>query len=165
MKTSKTALIVALSGVAGSKFDASNLLHVGLSTEEIATERTLIPEGEQRFTIGKPRLESGDKDGKVWVKVMLPLSLAEPAVLAELNVKELRSSYTFFVDLTEDGQLATGPNQNIRLGQAYLAAGLEGDDVSMSQLEGRTILGNVKHSMSQKSSALYDEVVALAPIE
>jgi hypothetical protein len=151
-------------GFAGSKFDPSNLLNVGLSTEEIPSERTLIPEGEQRFVVGKPKIESGEKDGKVWVKINFPMSLDEAGVLDELNVKELRTTYGFFLDLTDDGMIATGPNKNIRLGQMFQATGLEGEDVSINQVEGRQVIGSVKHRMSDRGNQ-YDEIVGLASVE
>lgn len=150
-------------GFAGSKFDPSNLLNVGLSTDEIPSERTLIPEGEHRFVIGKPKVESGEKDGKTWVRVNFPMSLDDSAVLAELNVKELKTTYGFFLDITDDGMIATGPNKNIRLGQMFAAAELEGDDVAISQLEGKQVIGSVKQRMSDRGNA-YDEIVGLAAV-
>lgn len=164
MKNSTFILTAAIFGFAGSKFDPSNLLNTGLSTDEIPAERTLIPEGEQRFIVGKPKVESGEKDGKVWAKVNLPLILDEPAVLQDLNVAELRSSYSFFLDLTEENMIATGPNKNIRLGQLFQAVGLEGDDITINQVEGRQVIGNVKHRMSDRG-VQYDEIAALAAIE
>lgn len=163
--TARTVLTALAYGFAGSsKFDASNLLHVGLTSDDIATERTLIPEGEHRFVVGKPKIEDGEKEGKIWVKLTLPMSLDEPSILAELNVKELKTSYTFFLDLTEDNLIATGPNKNIRLGQLFAACGLEGDDVSISQVEGKQVIGSVKQRMSDRGNA-YDEIAGLAAVE
>ncbi|QGH73600.1 MAG: hypothetical protein [Siphoviridae sp. ct7UA22] len=174
MKTlnKQTALIVMSAmqvslayGHAGSKFDPTNLLHTGLNTEEIPTERTLTPEGEHRFVIGKPRIESGEKDGKTWVKVNLPLDLDDAGILAELGVARLQSSYSFFLDLTDDNQIATGPNKNVKLGQTYQAAGLTGDEVTIAELEGRQVIGAVRHRLSEKSQTTYDEVTSLAAVE
>lgn len=150
-------------GFAGSKFDPSNLLNIGLATADIPSERTLIPEGEHRFIVGKPKVDSGEKDGKTWVKLNFPVSLDEPAVLQELNVAELKTTYSFFLDVTEDGLIATGPNKNIRLGQLFAACGLDGDDVSISQVEGRQVIGSVKQRMSDRGNQ-YDEITGLAAV-
>ena len=147
-----------------SKFDPSNLLHVGLSTNDIPTERVLTPEGEHRFVVKKVRIDSGDKDGKTWAKVNLLVALDDQAVLSELGVKELGTSYSFFLDLTEEGMIATGPNQNVRLGQMYQAAGLEGDEVSLSQLEGRQFIGAVRHRIAEKSGTTFDEITAVTAL-
>lgn len=150
-------------GFAGSKFDPSNLLNIGLSTADIPSERTLIPEGEHRFIVGKPKMDNGEKDGKPWFKLNFPMSLDEPSVLQDLNVAELKTTYSFFLDVTEDGMIATGPNKNIRLGQLFAACGLDGDDVSISQVEGRQVIGSVKQRMSDRGNQ-YDEIAGLAAV-
>ena len=84
-------------------------------------------------------------------------------MLQELNVAELKTTYSFFLDITEDGMIATGPNKNIRLGQLFAACGLEGDDVAISQVEGRQVVGSVKQRMSDRGNA-YEEVAGLAAV-
>lgn len=151
-------------GFAGSKFDPTALLHVELNTAEIPTERTLIPEGDHRYIIGKIKIESGEKDGKSWARLVLPLKLDEQAVLDELNVDTLSSSHGFFLDLNDQGGLAVGPNLNVKLGQAYAAASLEGDSVTIMQLEGRQVIGKTLVKTST-NGVEYNEVSVLASLD
>lgn len=145
-------------------FDASSILAAEVNTEDFDIERTLIPEGDWRYRIGKPKITSGTKDGRDWAQVTLPLDCVDDEVLKELNVEKIGSRVQFFLDLDENNKLAKGPNMNIHLGRAFAAAGLRGEEASILNLEGRIVLGNTKQKKSE-SGAEYNDVVNLAPVE
>lgn len=156
----------AVAGAGGSKFDASSLLNTGISTEDISAERVLIPEGDWKFRVGTPDISSGTDDkGKNWAKVTIPLTLTDREALEATGAKELRSRYTFFLDLTEEGGLATGVNMNTRLAGLFAACGLEGDEVSISETEGKEVYGKVVNKVNQTSGTPFDEVTNLAYID
>lgn len=169
MKTFKKSVLLlaltnAFSVAAVSKFDPTALLHVELNTEEIPTERTNIPEGEHRYVIGKPKFDSGEKDGKPWARLILPLKLDEPSVLAELELEAISASYSFFIDLNEQGGIAVGPNLNVKLGQLYEACQLAGDSVTIAQVEGKQVIGKT-YIKTGTSGNEYNEIGALASID
>lgn len=154
-------------GAGGSKFDASSLLNVGVSTEDISADRVLIPEGDWKFKIGKPDVTSGtdEKTSKNWAKVTIPLTLVDREALEQTGAKELRSRYSFFLDLTEEGGLAVGINMNTRLAGLFAACGLEGDEVTISETEGKEVYGKVVNKVNQTSGTPFDEVTNLAYID
>lgn len=166
MHTLKTSLLLqAITALSfAGKFDAQSLLAVELNTEELDIERTLVPEGDIEYRIGKPKISDGEKDGKVWARVSLPLEVADPAILSELGVEKLGTRIEFFLDLDENNMLAKGPNMNINLGRAFDAAGLRGDEASIMMLEGKRVIGATRIKKAE-SGAEYNEVNRLAKIE
>lgn len=151
-----TSLQMALMTGFGA-FDANALLMAEVQTDDFATERTLIPEGEPMFRIGKPKINNGEKDGKTWARLTLPLECIDQDVLSELGVEKIGARYEFFLDLTENNTLASGVNQNVALGQAFEAAGLYGGEAAISQFEGRSVRGRVKIKTGD-SGVAYNEV-------
>lgn len=164
MKKSKLSLSLSSALIASHAFDAASLLAVELNTEDFDIDRTLIPEGELEYRIGKPKINSGEKDGRNWAQISLPLELTDTEVLAELGIEKISTRTQFFLDLDEDGKLAKGPNMNINLAKAFNAAGLYGGEANILALEGRLVLGNTKQRRSD-NGAEYNEVVALAPVD
>lgn len=160
----KIANALHLSLIAGLAFDAASLLAVEMDTSDFDLERTLIPEGEHEYRIGKPKINSGEKDGKPWAQVSLPLDLVDAAILSELGVEKLSTRTQFFLDLDENNMLAKGTNHNINLAKAFNAAGLYGAEATMAQLEGKVVIGKTKQKTSD-SGVPYNEVTALAPRE
>lgn len=146
-----------------SKFDPNQLLNVEIQTSALQTERVLIPEGEWRYEIGKPDIASGDKNGKIWARVRLPMKLVDKAVLSDMNVEKASSRFEFFLDLDDNGALLTGTNENVILGQAFAAAGLHGEEATISQLEGRTVIGLTKEKSSENGS--WNEVTKMSAID
>lgn len=161
MKKSMLASSMLLTSAAGYAFDAASLLSVELNTEEFDIERTLIPEGDWEYRIGKPKISSGEKDGKPWAQLTLPLECIDQEVLKELNVEKISTRTQFFLDLDENGRLAKGTNMNIALGRAFEAAGLRGEEATILQLEGRVVIGSTKQKKAE-SGAEYNEVNRLA---
>lgn len=165
MKTFQTnKTLLALAFMSTSAFDVSSLLAAEINTEEFDIERTLIPEGDWMFRIGKPKTNSGEKDGKNWVQVILPLECIDQEVLTELGVEKIGTRIQFFLDLDENNMLAKGPNMNIDLGRAFNAAGLRGGEASILNLEGRQVRAQVKQKRAD-SGAEYNVAVALAPVD
>lgn len=147
--------VALLTGFGG--FDPNALLMAEVQTDNFDTQRTLIPEGEVLFKIGKPKLNHGEKDNKTWARLTLPLECIDQSVLSELGVDKIGARYEFFLDLTENNTLATGTNQNVALGQAFEAAGLYGGEAAISQFEGRSVLGRVKIKVGDSGNQ-YNEV-------
>jgi hypothetical protein len=154
----RTLLMTAISGFA---FDAASLLSVELDTSEFDVERVLIPEGDVEYRIGKPKISSGEKEGRAWAQITLPLECTDVAVLQELNVEKISTRTQFFLDLDENNRLAKGTNLNINLGRAFEAAGLHGESASIAQLEGKIVIGATKQKRAD-SGVSYNEVVRLA---
>jgi hypothetical protein len=145
-------------------FDAASLLSAEMDTSELEINRVLIPEGEWIYRIGKPKISSGQKDGRDWAQLNLPLECVDQDILTELNVEKIGTRNQFFLDLDENGRLAKGTNVNINLGRAFKAAGLHGEMASIANLEGRLIRGNTKQRRSD-SGAEYNDVVAMTSSE
>lgn len=156
-----SALLTAMSTLA---FDAASLLSVELNTEDFDVERTLIPEGEWQYRIGKVKVNSGEKDGKPWAQLNIPLECIDTEVLTELNVEKIGARTQFFLDLDENGRLAKGTNMNVNLGRAFDAAGLRGESANILALEGRVVIGRTIQKTAD-SGAQYNDVVALAKVE
>lgn len=158
MKQSLIATSIKLVLMTGfGSFDPNALLMAEVQTDDFATERTLIPEGEPLFKIGKPKINHGEKDGKTWARLTLPLECIDQSVLSELGVEKIGARFEFFLDLTEGGTLASGVNQNVALGQAFEAAGLYGGEAAISQFEGRSVRGRVKIKTGDSGNQ-YNEV-------
>jgi hypothetical protein len=145
-------------------FDANSLLAAEMDTSELDIERTLITEGEWLYRVGKPKINSGNKDGKDWAQVTLPLDCVDQEVLKELNVEKIGTKIQFFLDLDENGRLAKGTNMNINLAKAFVATGLHGESASILNMEGKLVRGNTKQAKAD-SGAEYNTVVALASDE
>jgi hypothetical protein len=163
MKQSNASLL-RLALTAGLAFDANSILAVEMDTSELELERTLIPEGEHQYRIGKPKINSGEKDGKPWAQLSLPLECVDSEVLSELGVEKISSRTQFFLDLDEDGRLAKGTNANINLAKAFQAAGLYGGEATIMQMEGKVVIGKTKQRTSDAGVA-YNEVTSLAAVD
>lgn len=159
MKTLKNSFRLTM--IAGLAFDANSLLAVELDTSEFDLERTLIPEDEVEYRIGKPKINAGEKDGKPWAQLVLPLECIDPEILKELGVEKISTRTQFFLDLDEDGRLAKGPNSNVNLAKAFQAAGLYGSEATIAQFESKLVLGKTKQKISD-AGVRYNEVTALA---
>lgn len=135
-----------------SKFDPNALLNTELQVEEIATEFVPIPEGDWPVRLGAPKVASGEKDGKVWARLEVPLTITDPAVAQDMGLedgKEVKSMYTIFLDINQETQMLDfGVNKNVRLGQLFAAVGLEGGR-ALTELENTTAIGVFKQKMSE----------------
>lgn len=135
-----------------SKFDPNALLNTELQVEEIATEFVPIPEGDWPVRLGAPKVASGEKDGKVWARLEVPLTITDPAVAQDMGLedgKEVKAMYSIFLDINQETQMLDfGVNKNVRLGQLFAAVGLEGGR-ALTELENTSAIGVFKQKMSE----------------
>lgn len=140
-----------------SKFDANALLQTELQIDEIATTFVPIPEGTFPIQFGAPRIESGEKNGRVWARLEAPVSITDPAVAQDMGLAPdvpVKSVYTLFLDIDPvTNSLATGVNKNVRLGQLFAAVGMAGS-APIADLENRSGLGKFKQRMSDNQRVI-----------
>jgi hypothetical protein len=148
-----------------SKFDPNALLQTELQVSDIATVFVPIPEGTFPIQFGAPKIESGEKNGRVWARLETPVTITDPAVAEEMGLDSsasVKSMYTLFLDIDPaTNALATGVNKNVRLGQLLQAVGLEGN-AALADLENRTALGKFKQRMSDAQRVLTELKEVLA---
>lgn len=154
MKTSK----ISMFAIIASAFDPAALLHASLKTEDIATTFVPVPEGDHAIQFKAPKIESGEKNGKVWARLECPVTITDPNVAQEMGIdpsQDLGSTYTLFLDIDQESkQLAFGVNKNIRLGQLFEALGMHGEEASISEIEGKTAIANFKHRKTQNDNVV-----------
>lgn len=140
-----------------SKFDPNALLQTELQVDEIATVFVPIPEGTFPIQLGAPKIESGEKNGKVWARLEVPVTITDPAVAQEMGLEpdvQVKSMYTLFLDIDQStNALATGVNKNVRLGQLFAAVGMEGN-AALADLENRSGLGKFKQRISDNQRVI-----------
>lgn len=148
-------------------FNANDLLLAEVQTDDFDTSRTLIPEGEWMFKVGKPTINSGNQkeSGKPWAQVNLPLNCIDTSVLAELGVEKIGARHQFFLDLTDEGSLARGPNLNIDLGVAFEATNLRGEEANIMRMEGCSIIARIAIETNSESGKQYNKVKAISQPE
>ena len=144
--------------VIASSFDPAALLNAALKTEEIATEFVPIPEGDHPIQFKTPKIESGEKNGKVWARLECPVTITDPQVALDMGIEggaELGGIYTMFLDIDQDTkQLAFGVNKNVKLGQLFEALGMHGEEASIADIEGRNAIANYKHRKSTNGNII-----------
>jgi len=114
--------------------EAQNLMDQAL--EENATRRDPLPIGETIAQIMEMKFNSGvsRKPGKPetpWTRLDCKLEITDPEYLAMVpNAPEkVITNLGIMLDMN-NGQIATGPNKNIRLGRLRDAAGVNGKPLS-----------------------------------
>lgn len=114
---------------------AQNLMDSAL--EENATRRQALPPGETIAQIMKMGISAGTsgptskRPGSPWTRLDFTLEVTDPEYLS--IVPETPEKVTTFLGLMVDmqeGQIATGVNKNVRLGQLRAAAGVNGKPLS-----------------------------------
>jgi hypothetical protein len=111
------------------------------------------PNGYYLATIGTPDSKSGDKDGKPWMQIVLPLTLDIPQQLQD-SLKfppTLKLTDRVFIDLTEQGTIdnAPGRNRGQRMYREATDMNAKGVPFSWRKLEGRTVAIKMKHDLYQ----------------
>lgn len=111
------------------------------------------PNGYYLATIGAPEPKTGDKDGKPWMSISLPLTLDIPQQLQD-SMKlppTLRLTDRVFIDLTEQGTIdnAPGRNRGQRMYREATGMNAKGVPFSWRKLEGRTVAIKMKHDLYQ----------------
>jgi hypothetical protein len=111
------------------------------------------PNGYYLATIGSPESKNGDKDGKPWMQIVLPLVIDIPQVLQD-SLKfapTLKLTDRVFIDLTEQGTIdnAPGRNRGQRMYREATGMNAKGQPFSWRKLEGRTVAIKMKHDLYQ----------------
>jgi hypothetical protein len=150
-------------------FDPVSLLNQDLPEGE--TRRTLLPQGEVIAQITKIAVKSGtiskgDKAGEDWNRLDVSLEITDPEYLehyADGSFTKANTNLGLMIDLTETGQIAMGPNRNIRLNRLREAAGVNGKPLSM--LSGQFIRITIGHKPHPTDSEIVlDEVTGFAKV-
>lgn len=114
--------------------EAQNLLDANL--EANATRRDPLPQGEAVAQISEIKFAGGvsAKTQKPWNRMDLTLEITDPEYLSQLPDSPEKAVTTLGIMLDmNNGQIATGPNKNIRLGRLREAAGVNGRPLSALQ--------------------------------
>ena len=115
--------------------EAQNLFDAQL--EENATRRDPLPIGETIAQIMEMKMSSGQagpkakNPGAPWHRLDLKLEITDPEYLSLVanSPEKVVTNLGIMLDMN-NGQIATGPNKNIRLGRLRDAAGCNGKPLS-----------------------------------
>ena len=124
--------------------EAQNLMDQAL--EENATRRDPLPQGETTAQIMELKFSGGvsAKTGNPWNRMDVQLEISDPEYLAQIPGSPEKAMTTLGIMLDmNNGQIATGPNKNIRLGRLRAAAGVNGKP--LSALQGQFIRITIGH--------------------
>lgn len=124
--------------------EAQNLMEQAL--EENATRRDPLPQGETTAQIMELKFSGGvsQKTGNPWNRMDCQLEITDPEYLAQIPGSPEKATTTLGIMLDMNaGQIATGPNKNIRLGRLRAAAGVNGKP--LSALQGQFIRITIGH--------------------
>ena len=124
--------------------EAQNLMDMAL--EENATRRDPLPQGETTAQIMELKFSGGvsQKTGNPWNRMDCTLEISDPEYLSQIPGSPEKATTTLGIMLDmNNGQIATGPNKNIRLGRLRAAAGVNGKP--LSALQGQFIRITIGH--------------------
>jgi len=130
--------------------------------EENATASIPLPEGEPLAQIVKVDFANGEKNGKPWTRLDARLEITDFDYLGDYPAVDGKVSRTFGIMLDlENGQIATGPNRNVRLGKFREAAGVNGKP--LAALVGQMIRVAIKQKPGYNDpSQTVDEIVSFS---
>ncbi len=144
--------------------EAQNLMDQQLEANE--TRRMPLPQGETTAQITEIKFNGGvsQKTGNPWNRMDLKLEITDPEYLAQYPgaPEKLTSNLGLMLDM-QNGQIATGPNKNIRLGRLREAAGVNGKP--LSALQGsfiRITIGHKPHPTEE--GVVLDEVTGYTKV-
>jgi hypothetical protein len=151
-------------------FNAEDFLNQ--TTEATMQDKwTEVPEGEYLAQIGDGPNDltvegiQGKKDPtKTYPRLTLFYYIIDENLKAKLGKSSIRVRQQFLLDMDENGKLATGADQNVRLGQIRAAVGLNspGQAFALSMLRGRgPVRAKVKQRLADDGQK-YSEVSAVA---
>lgn len=119
----------------------------------LPVENPSHPLGYYLAQIGSPEPKTGEKDGKPWMSISLPLTIEISQQLQDsLKLPEkLRLTDRVFIDMTEQGTIdnAPGKNRGQRMYREATGMNAKGVPFSWRKLEGRTVAIKMKHEIYQ----------------
>lgn len=144
--------------------EAQNLMEMAL--EENATRRDPLPQGETTAQIMELKFSGGisQKTGNPWNRMDCTLEISDPEYLAQIPGSPEKATTTLGIMLDmNNGQIATGPNKNIRLGRLRAAAGVNGKP--LSALQGQFIRITIGHKPHPtEEGVVLDEVTGYTQV-
>lgn len=145
-----------------SMFDPDTFLD-SFTEESNETERVLIPAKVYAAYIEDVGIRHGEKEsGDPWVQLVLKWVIEDADVQAALNRDKVVLTDSLFVDLNEDGGIATGVNKNLQLGKLRKATGKNEGRFSPRDLVGARALVDVKHTVNKETGNVREEVKGYA---
>lgn len=144
--------------------EAQNLMEMAL--EENATRRDPLPQGETTAQIMELKFSGGisQKTGNPWNRMDCTLEISDPEYLSQIPGSPEKATTTLGIMLDmNNGQIATGPNKNIRLGRLRAAAGVNGKPLSALQGQFvRITIGHKPHPTEE--GVVLDEVTGYTQV-
>lgn len=144
--------------------EAQNLMEMAL--EENATRRDPLPQGETTAQIMELKFSGGisQKTGNPWNRMDCTLEISDPEYLSQIPGSPEKATTTLGIMLDmNNGQIATGPNKNIRLGRLRAAAGVNGKP--LSALQGQFIRITIGHKPHPtEEGVVLDEVTGYTQV-
>lgn len=144
--------------------EAQNLMDMAL--EENATRRDPLPQGETTAQIMELKFSGGvsQKTGNPWNRMDCALEISDPEYLSQIPGSPEKATTTLGIMLDmNNGQIATGPNKNIRLGRLRAAAGVNGKP--LSALQGQFIRITIGHKPHPtEEGVVLDEVTGYTQV-
>ena len=113
-------------------------------------KRPPIEEGDYLATVGEVKPNSGEKDGRAWVQMILPLQVdVPPDQQAKVGADKITLSDRVFLDVTEQGTLdiSVGKNRGMRQYRDATDLNKPGDTFSWRMLQGRMVKVKIKHEL------------------
>lgn len=117
----------------------------------LPVENPASPDGLYTAIIGEPTTKTGEKDGKPWVSILVPLQIEVPQQLQEdLKLQpQLTLTDRVFVDLTPAGTIDNAPGRN--RGQRNYREALDlnkpGDVWAWRKAQGGVVKVKIQHDM------------------
>ena len=138
-----------------SAFDPAAFLNATIDTQDekrdpLPTMNPEDPNGLYTAIIGSVDAKGGEKDGKPWLQMVVPLRIQVPAALqAQIGRPEVTITDRAFIDLTESGAIDNGKGRNARRRMYREATGQNapGQAWAPRMLEGRPVKVQIKHEM------------------
>ncbi len=144
--------------------EAQNLMDMAL--EENATRRDPLPQGETTAQIMELKFSGGvsQKTGNPWNRMDCTLEISDPEYLSQIPGSPEKATTTLGIMLDmNNGQIATGPNKNIRLGRLRAAAEVNGKP--LSALQGQFIRITIGHKPHPtEEGVVLDEVTGYTQV-
>lgn len=146
-----------------SMFDPDTFLD-SFTEESNETERVLIPAKVYAAYIEDVGMRHGEResDGSPWVQLVLKWVIEDADAAAALNKDKVVLTDSLFIDLNEEGGIASGVNKNLTLGKLRKATGTNEGRFSPRDLLGRRALVDVKHSVNKETGNVREEVKGYA---